>query len=327
MICVKDLTPGESVLQYFEVRSRDQRKTRSGQDYLDLVLGDATGTVPAKMWSDSIRKWGNDFVPGTFVKVEGRVELYRERNQLVIEKIRSADVSEIPDISRLIRSPKEDPESLFEELTATAKSLKPEELAALVGAVLTENAESLKTFPAARMIHHAYKGGLVEHTVAVTRKVEAVLKLEPDIDRDIAVAGAILHDIGKTVELSPATRGRTIEGRLIGHVILGRDMIRDAAREAGLDAPTWLPELEHIVLSHHGETEFGAPVRPATREALLVHFIDNLDSKLKIMSEALQSVDAEGFTPYNKWLEGRVFEGSRLRQQEEEDDGSSRETG
>ncbi len=210
---------------------------------------------------------------------------------------------------------------------AIAQSLEPEDLAELVESILDLNEDALKTYPAAQIIHHAYRGGLIEHVAAVVKKVEAIVELEKNINRSIALAGAILHDIGKIREIHPAGQGRTPEGRLIGHVILGLSLVREAAAEKGfLDRP-WLREVEHIILSHHGETQFGAPVRPLTREALLVHHIDNLDAKLKIIDEALQSVDAEGFTTYNKWLEGRAFAGSLLADEENDDVGTARETG
>jgi 3'-5' exoribonuclease len=143
--------------------------------------------------------------------------------------------------------------------------------------------------------------------------------LDRRINRDVAIAGAILHDIGKVRELDPARRGRTLEGRLIGHLILGVQMIREAAVEKNFSDFKWLREVEHILVSHHGESEFGSPVRPMTREAMVVHFIDNLDSKLKIIEEALESAEPDGFSKYNRWLEGRAFTGS-LQQAEEEND-------
>jgi len=315
--CVKDLKAGDKVLQFFELRSKEVRKTRSGQTYLDLVVGDATGALPVKMWSDSIQKWGQDFNPGDIVKIEGRVEMYRDRPQIVVDKIRGAQLSEVPDQSLLIRSTPYDPEELLGELRRIAAALSPTQMAHLVDTILDEHQEALKTFPAARMIHHAYKGGLIEHMVSVTRKVEAVLRVEKTVNRGLAIAGAILHDIGKIRELNPANRGRTPEGRLIGHVILGMELVRETATRLGLVREPWLRDLEHILLSHHGETEFGAPVRPFTREALVVHFIDNLDSKLKILEEALESVEPDGFTPYNKWLEGRAFAGTPPLAEEE----------
>ncbi len=309
------------MLQFFELRSKEPRKTRSGQDYLDLILGDATGAISGKMWPESVRKWGQDFNPGDIVKVEARVEAYRDRPQLVLDKIRRADPSEIPDLSALMRVSPFDSESLLEEVKSTAESLEPPELAQLVVEILDRHAEAIKTVPAARMIHHAYRGGLIEHIASVTRKMEAILKLEKNINRGIALAGAILHDIGKIQELSPSGGGRTTEGRLIGHLILGVNLVREIAVEKGVVDRAWLREVEHILLSHHGETQFGSPVKPLTREAILVHFIDNLDAKLKIISEALESVEVDGFTAYNKWLEGRAFAGSQSLPEEDNDVG------
>ena len=309
------------MLQFFELRSKEPRKTRSGQDYLDLILGDATGAISGKMWPESVRKWGQDFNSGDIVKVEARVEAYRDRPQLVLDKIRRADPSEIPDLSALMRVSPFDSESLLEEVKSTAEGLEPPELAQLVVEILDRHAEAIKTVPAARMIHHAYRGGLIEHIASVTRKMEAILKLEKNINRGIALAGAILHDIGKIQELSPSGGGRTTEGRLIGHLILGVNLVREIALEKGVVDRAWLREVEHILLSHHGETQFGSPVKPLTREAILVHFIDNLDAKLKIISEALESVEVDGFTAYNKWLEGRAFAGSQSLPEEDNDVG------
>jgi len=320
-IRVRDLNSGDTVLQFFELRSKEPRKTKSGQDYLDLVLGDATGVISGKMWPESVRKWGQDFTPGDFVKVEGRVEVYRDRPQLVVDKIRRSDSSEISDLSALMRVSPFDSDSFFEEVKSTAESLEPPELAQLVVEILDRHAEAIKTVPAARMIHHAYRGGLIEHIASVTRKMEAILKLEKNINRGIALAGAILHDIGKIRELSPSGGGRTTEGRLIGHLILGVSLVREIAIEKGVADRPWLREVEHILLSHHGETQFGSPVKPLSREAILVHFIDNLDAKLKIINEALESVEADGFTAYNKWLEGRAFIGSQSLPEEDNDVG------
>jgi 3'-5' exoribonuclease len=326
-ICVKQLKDGDSVLQYFHLRAKDLRKTRSGQDYLDLTVGDATGAITGKMWSDAIRKWGHDFVPGDFIKIEGHVESYRDRSQIIVDKIRRADPAEIPDVSILIRTSQSEPSSLLEELKATAATLQPESLSEVVLHILDKYSSALMTCPAARMIHHAYKGGLIEHVCAVTRKVEAILLIEENINRGVALAGAILHDIGKILEFNPNGQDRTPEGRLIGHVALGLKIVRNAALEKEVGDTAWLAEIEHIILSHHGETQFGAPVRPLTREAIVVHFIDNLDSKLKIIEEALETADSAGFSPYNKWLEGRAFAGSKPYAQEDNDVNDAREIG
>ncbi|MBM4326446.1 MAG: HD domain-containing protein [Deltaproteobacteria bacterium] len=318
-IKVKDLRAGDTVEQYFQLRAKSLRKTRSGAEYLDLVLGDASGAISGKVWAEAMRKWGQDFEPGDFVKVVARVETFRDVSQLVVEKIRRAQESEATDLSRLVRTSSRDPGELFMELKLLASQLNSPDLADLVQEILDSNEDAFRTSPAARMIHHAYKGGLVEHTLSLTRKVEAVLPLVEKVNRDLAIAGAILHDIGKIRELDPSGRGRTPEGKLIGHLILGVALVREAAMKKGLESRPWLKELEHILVSHHGESVFGSPVRPLTREALVVHFMDNLDSKLKIMEEALESVDPDGFSAYNKWLEGRAYAGSQSFQEEEDD--------
>ena len=318
-IAVRDLKPGHTVVQFFQVRTREVRKTRAGQEYLDLTLGDATGRIPAKMWADAIRKWGQEFTTGDFVKVEARVDTFRDQVQLVLDKIRRVDGDEVPDMTLLVKTAPFDTQLLFDELMSKAGGLKPPELGQLVSEILQRNEEAVKTYPAAFMVHHAYQGGLVEHMVTVTRKVEALVDLDTLINRNIALAGAILHDIGKIKELGGSGQARTLEGRLVGHLVIGIDMIREAARNLGVLESPWLRELEHIVLSHHGEIQFGSPVRPLTREALVVHFVDNLDSKLKIMEEALESVDEEGFSQYNKWLEGKVYAGSLSSAKEEQD--------
>lgn len=306
---VKNLKPGDRLSQFFQIVSIETRKTRTGSDFVDLVLGDATGSISGRLWSQAIRKWGKEFEAGEFVKVVGQVESYRDQNQIIVEKIRKAASTELGDTRLLARRSSESPPVLYEELMGYAESIDHAQISDLVTTILRENAEALLTFPAAKMVHHAYEGGLVEHVVSVTRKVIALAAGDSRINRDVAVAGAILHDIGKVQELKAVGRSRTVDGRLLGHVMLGFDILNQTARDKGhMDEP-WFLELQHIVLSHHGQEEFGAPVRPATREAFVVHFVDMLDSKLKILDEALTSVDSEGFSSYNKWLEGRAYAG------------------
>lgn len=317
-VLIKDLSDGEQILRFFELRTKTLRKTRGGQIYLDLKLGDSSGEISAKLWPEALQKWGEGFDLGDIVKVEGRVEIFRDRIQLVVDKIRKAEESEVPDISTIIRTTECNVDEVFDQMVQLAETIKPAELSNFVLEILERVCDQFKSAPAAKIIHHAYRGGLIEHTWSVVLKVLAILETEPKIDRAIAISGAILHDIGKLQEISAGTRSGTIEGRLIGHVILGATFLKNVALELGLENEPWLVELEHILLSHHGEPEFGAPVRPFTREAILVHFVDNLDSRLKIMDEALESVDSDGFSQYNKWLEGRAYTGARLKPLEDE---------
>ncbi len=318
ILLITDFKDGDQVLQFFELRAKTIKKTRGGQDYLDLKLGDSRAEISAKLWPEALEKWGQNFDVGTLVKVEGRIEMYRDRTQLVIDKIRKVDKTEVPDISIIIKSTEYNVDELFEELVGLTETLEPVELSNFVSEILDRVSEQFKTAPAAKMIHHAYMGGLIEHTWSVVKKVLAILETEPKINRSVAVAGAILHDIGKLREITAATRTRTIDGRLIGHITLGVTFLGAVALELGLENEPWLIDLEHIVLSHHGEPEFGAPVRPFTREAILIHFIDNLDSKLKIIDDALMSAGSDGFSQYNKWLEGRAYSGADIKPLEED---------
>lgn len=317
LLFINDFKDGDQILQFFELRAKTIRKTRTGLDYLSLKLGDASGEMSAKLWPESLEKWGSNFEVGSIVKVEGRIEIYRDRSQLIIEKIRKASESEVPDISAIVKSTPYDVDELFNDLTSLAQTLEPVGLLNLVSELLARTSDQFKIAPASKMIHHAYRGGLLEHTWSVVKKVLAVLETEPKLNRSLAVAGAILHDIGKLREIAIATRTRTTEGRLIGHIALGITFLNSVALELGVVDEAWMVDLEHILLSHHGEPEFGAPVRPFTREAILIHFIDNLDSKLKIIDEALETADPDGFSQYNKWLEGRAYSSDAFKPQEE----------
>ena len=261
--------------------------------------------------------WGKDFSPGDIVKIVGRIETFRDTNQLLVEKVRRVEENEQPDLSKLIRSTDYSTTELFHELVGRAQRLSPNELADFVVVMLETNQNALEACPAAKMVHHAYRGGLIEHTVAVVRKVDSLADLEPEINRDIAIAGAMLHDIGKVQELEITGDRRTVEGRLLGHLILGVSMVRDAAVQKQLDKSPWFSELLHILVSHHGGPEFGSPVRPMTREAILVHYADNLDSRLKIMHEALESIDSEGFSEYNRWLQAKAYIGTGFMDKED----------
>ncbi len=303
------LKPGDKLSQFFQIQAVEIRKTRTGSDYLDMVVRDATGAIAARLWAETIRRYGADFAPGDVVKINGHVGAYRDRNQIIVERIRKATPEELEHLGTFQRRSQERAEALFEELMCYAQDLRPPSLSDLVVGLLIQHEKAIKTCPAAKMVHHAYEGGLVEHLVGVTRKAACLVEKDASINKDLAIAGAIVHDIGKTQELKPGGQARTIEGRLVGHVILGFEMLDRIGYEKQCTGEPWFLELQHIILSHHGQADFGAPVRPATREAILIHYIDMLDSRLKILDQALESKDVDGFSPYNKWLEGRGYAG------------------
>ena len=204
-----------------------------------------------------------------------------------------------------------DRQQLWQELWQLAETQIQPPLGPLVLRVLDRYREEFLVCPAARLYHHPYLGGLLEHTWFVTRHALASLSIYPDLNRDLVLAGAILHDLGKVKELAnPSAPEATVPGRLLGHIVLGWDMVRSEAQALDFSDPTLLVQLEHIILAHHGSLEFGSPILPKTREALLVNFLDDLDAKLKMMSQHLESDTGEGdFTSYHRVLQRDLYKG------------------
>ena len=312
------LRENDAVHQFFLVRQAESRTTKSGQPFLSLVLGDKSGAIPARAWSDVVAKCPGPFVPGDAVGVQGQVESFKGELQLNVRYINTVealremgrDLSEY-DPEMLCQVTPFDREELWQELRQLAETQIRPPLGQLVLSLLDRYREEFLVCPAARLYHHPYLGGLLEHTWFVTRHALASLSIYPDLNRDLVLAGAILHDLGKIKELAnPPAPEATVPGRLLGHIVLGWDMVRAAAQALDFPDPTLLVQLEHIILSHHGSLEFGSPVVPKTREALLVNFLDDLDAKLKMMSQHLEGDTGEGdFTSYHRVLQRDLYKG------------------
>ena len=250
--------------------------------------------------------------------VQAQVESYNGELQLNVRYINTVEA--LRDLGRdlqeydpelLVQATPYDREALWQELRQLAETEIRPPLGPLVLTVLERYREEFLVCPAALRYHHPYLGGLLEHTWFVTRHALASLAIYPELNRDLVLAGAILHDLGKIKELAnPPAPERTVPGHLLGHVVLGWEMVRAAAQGLDFPDPTLLVQLEHILLSHHGTMEFGSPVVPKTREALLVNFLDDLDAKLKMMSQHLESDAGEGdFTSYNRALQRDLYKG------------------
>jgi 3'-5' exoribonuclease len=272
----------------------------------------------ARVWSDVLAKCPGPFATGNHVFVQAQVESYLSELQLKVGYIISAEVLRAqgkdlrnydPDL--LYLATPYDREELWQELRQLAESQIRPPLQELVLTVLDRHRDDFLVCPAARRYHHPYLGGLLEHTWFVTRHALASLAIYADLNRDLVLAGALLHDLGKIKELAnPVAPEATVAGRLLGHVVLGWDLVRAAAQDLEFSDPTLLLQLEHIILSHHGEMEFGSPILPKTREALLVYFLDNLDAKLKMMSQHLEGDTGEGdFTSYHRTLQRELYKG------------------
>ncbi len=281
---------GDTIVGFALLARKELRQDRNGRDYLDLMLQDATGSISGKVWSDS-PALGNRFEAHQFVAFKGLVKRYRDQLQVNVVECRRATEEDRRhgfDEARLVPSTTEDIDDLWARLERLlAERIDRPVLRRLADETLAAHGARLREHPAAKSIHHAYRGGLLEHVVSMAELAVAVCDHFPRIDRDLVLVGVLFHDLGKLDELGamPAN-DYTLTGRLVGHVVLGRDLLRErCAAIAGFPADLQL-QLEHLVLSHQGRLEFSSPVVPMTPEAFVLHALDDLDSKLNQLEQA-----------------------------------------
>ena len=301
--CVSDLTDGQTVASLFLVREKEIRiSARSGKSWLELSLGDSTGSIPAKMW-DNFEAIAKTFECDDVVRIRGRVKLYNGSKELTLEQIVPAVEHEYELVDFLPRT-KCDVEKLFGELRFAIAGVKNPWLAKLLAAVVEdpEIAPRLKRAPAAMTMHHAYIGGLLEHLVSLIDLAKAISQHYPELDADLLLAGVVLHDIGKTQELRYARRIDYSEaGRLLGHITIGVGIVRDKIKAISDFPPRLAVLVEHLIVSHHGSYEFGSPALPQIPEAVALHFIDDIDSKMAGMRKTLEQ--AGSGSPADLWTE------------------------
>jgi 3'-5' exoribonuclease len=306
---VSRLQPGQNVTSHFLVCEKEIRATRGGKTYLRLELGDSTGRIEARMW-DGFDQAAATFERDDFVKVQARVENYRNNIQLSIEKIRRAGENEVH-AADFFPHTKEDVEQLYAKLIEIAASVGDPWLRQLLESVVRdpEIVPRLKRAPAAKVMHHAYFGGLLEHVISLCGLCLVVLAHYPEANRDLLLTGAVLHDVGKLEELSyERSLGYTDEGQLLGHILIEYELVskKIAAIEGFPDTLKVL--VQHMLIAHHGQYEFGSPKLPMFREALMLHYLDDLDSKMAAVRSSLDSDKGEGnWTAYNGALERRIL--------------------
>jgi 3'-5' exoribonuclease len=295
---IKDLEPGTEVKSAFIVARKELRKTKAGAPYMALELADKSGKVDARLW-DGVSRYKDAFVERDYVAVSGRAEKYRDQLQVVVSSLRRCGEDEV-DASDFLRVVTTDRAELEGELRQALEEVRNRDLRGLLLAFFSDPdfMKKFTTAPAAKNYHHPYLGGLLEHTATTVRICRMICDLYPDIDRDLLITAAALHDIGKIQELD---YDRTIDfsdaGRFLGHLLLSDEMIRE--RIACLSGfPTDLAmRLRHAVLSHHGELEWGSPKRPKTLEAIVLHHVDNLDAKVNSFREIVGRA-GEGDSPW-----------------------------
>jgi 3'-5' exoribonuclease len=311
-----DLKDGALIGQYFVLRRVETRTDKSGKPYLALSLGDKSGTLEARVWSDAMPNCPGPFAVGDHVAVRGQVASYKGELQITVQKMKTvpalqAEGKELKeyDAELLYLATPYDRQQLWRELRDLAESRLRPPLKDLVLRLLDRYQAEFMVCPAARLYHHPYLGGLLEHTWFVAHHALASLSVYPHLNQDLALAGAILHDLGKVKELAnPQAPTATVPGQLLGHIVLGWEMVREEARALEFPDANLLLQLEHLILSHHGSLEFGSPVPPKTPEALLVFYLDDLDAKLKMMAQHLESDSGDGdFTSYHRVLQRSLY--------------------
>ncbi len=299
------LREDQDVSDVFLVVMKQLSSGRTGKSYLRLTLGDRTGRIETRVW-EAAEEMSRRFNQGDLVHITGVVTNYQGVLQIKATYVESLDDVSRVDWADFLPASDRPVDEMWAELTALLGTMENSHLKALAEAFLTdpEVSDALRRGPAAMGMHHAYIGGLLEHTLGVVKLAEAVGPLYR-ADRDLLLTGAFLHDIGKTRELLyEANFDYSDEGRLLGHIVLGLEMI-GLKIKAQKDFPTELAlHVRHIVASHHGEYEWGSPRRPKTMEALLIHALDNIDAKAAALDRALTEADARG----NAWTEiSRMF--------------------
>ena len=311
---VSELKPNQIIETSFLVQSKEIRQKKGGELYLSLFLADRTGELDAKMW-DNVNDVLNEFERDDFVKVKGVIQVFHNKPQMTIHKMRRMDESEVQ-FSDYFPSSKRDPDEMWRELRGIVAGIGSPHLKGLLEAILDDEdiARRYRIAPAAKQIHHAFLGGLIEHVLSVCGMAKAAAAHYANIDYDLLVTGAILHDIGKIYELN-YERGFSYsnEGQLIGHISIAVRMVGDKLRNLPDFPPLVRSLVEHMILSHHGKLEFGSPKLPQFPEALLLHYLDDLDSKMESMRALIENDrQVEGcFTSYNPALERSALKKER----------------
>lgn len=288
---------GDFATGFALVARKETRDDKRGREYVDMELADATGAMIAKIWPDSPAMKGA-FDEKDYVAFKGQVRSFRDQLQLSVDhirRVRDADKADGFDPDALIPTAPEGIEPLWQRLGAIFPgAVERAPLQRLAEETLRRHGDQIKTHPAAKSIHHAFRGGLLQHLVYMSELALDICKKYPEVDRDLVLLGILFHDLGKLVELGAMPdNDYTLEGQLVGHIVIGQNMLRtccEAVAQSGEAVPDRLRlHLEHLILSHHGKREYGSPVEPSTPEAWVLHIIDLLDSKMNHLRSAYRT--------------------------------------
>ncbi len=319
-----DLRERSTVHEIYLVTHKAMPLSKNGKPYLSLTLTDRTGSVDARVW-DNVPEVSKRFEDADFVRVKGNAVLYQDRLQLHLQTLERVDESTVSAVDYLPRSAAA-PEKLWSELTELLHTVDNPHLRGLIDQVLADEpfARAFQRVPAGKSIHHARLGGLMEHSLSVCRLVDTICTTYqgtyPELlDRDLLLTAAFLHDAGKTRELSAERKFEyTDDGRLVGHIVLGLELVSDHLRRREGFPEDLALHLRHLLLSHHGELDHGSPKRPKSAEAWILHFADLLDCRVEQTAELVAKLPPGGWTPYQKLHDRYFWRGHDQREEEPE---------
>ncbi len=304
---IKDMTPDDRVGDCYLVTQKRLAKTKNGKPFLSLTLADKTGEVEAKVWDEAETLSGR-FREGDIVEVEGLLGSFRNQLQMTVSGLRAK--KDPADMTLFIEAAPEDPGRMLRFIRQILNGIEDVHLKGLIDRFLGDRAfiTRFQEAPAAKNFHHSYRGGLLEHTLMVCRLAVEVAAYYPNLDKDLLLAGAFLHDVGKIRELAFRPQiDYTDEGRLLGHLVLGAGMVDEKLKEMKEFPGDRAVKLKHLILSHHGQYDFGSPKVPKFLEAFALHLIDDLDAKMNGLARFMERDPKEGaWTEFNR-LFGRYF--------------------
>ena len=305
---ISELHEGGRIQDVYLCKHRQSAVTKNGKNYETVILQDRTGQIDAKIWDPNSEGIG-EFDVLDYIYVAGTVSNFNGSLQASLKQVRKADAGEYIPADYLPVS-KRNTKVMYQELLSYAGSVKNPYLSKLLRDFFVEDKEFLQSFAkhsAAKTVHHSFVGGLLEHTCSVTRFAVYVADSYPAINRDLLITASLLHDIGKTKELSYFPMNEyTDDGQLLGHIMIGAEMIHDKASKIEGFPELLETELKHCILAHHGEYEYGSPKKPALIEALALNLIDNLDAKLETMTEVLENAGSDNWLGFNRFFESNL---------------------
>ena len=307
---IKDMCAGDRISDIYLCKHKQSAVTKNGKPYDNVVLQDKTGTIDAKIW-DPNSEGIDEFSDMDYIDVFGEVTSFNGALQLSIKRARICREGEY-DASLYVPVSSKNNDEMFKELLGIINTIQNRYLNTLLKAFFVEDEAFIKAFrksSAAKSVHHGFVGGLLEHTLSVTKMCDYFTKAYPVLNRDLLLTAAICHDIGKTRELSLfPTNDYTDEGQFLGHIVMGTEMVGVKIAQIPDFPPLLKQELQHCILAHHGELEYGSPKKPALVEAVALNLADNTDAKLETFTEALANANEPGWIGFNRLFESNLYD-------------------